>query len=127
ITSKSHEKRRDLLVKTMKSDHPVMAGFPAEWKNPNDELYKNELIWPNTVPLAQAYGEDTKKDHVVIWVNTYGKSRVFSTTLGHTNETMSHPVYLDLIARGLLWACDKLEAGGKPKAGYGKSVETLNR
>jgi uncharacterized protein len=119
ITSRSHEKRRDLKVRVMNAEHPVMKGFPAEWLNKNDELYKNEQIWPETVPLAQAYGEETKKDHVVIWVNTYGKGRVFSTTLGHTNETMADPIYLDLVARGLLWTCGKLKDDGSPAEGYG--------
>ena len=118
-TSMSHEKNRDLEVKVLKPEHPVMIGFPATWLDPKDELYKNEKLWPNTIPLAQAYGQDTKKDHMVIWVNTYGKARVFGTTLGHGNATMQDPVYLDLVARGLLWACDKLEESGKPKAGYG--------
>ena len=72
----------------------------------------------HAVPLAQAYGEDTKKDHTVIWLNTYGKGRVFSTTLGHQNSTMSNPVYLDLVTRGLLWACDKLKEDGTPADGY---------
>jgi type 1 glutamine amidotransferase len=118
-TSMSHEKNRDLFVKNLKPAHPVMKGFPAEWHDPKDELYKNEKIWPNTVPLAQAYGEDTKKDHMVIWVNTYGKGRVFGTTLGHNNATMEDPVYLDLVTRGLLWVCGKLDDSGKPKTGYG--------
>jgi len=118
-TSMSHEKNRDLEVKVLKADHPVMKGFPATWHDPKDELYKNEKLWPNTIPLAQAYGEDTKKDHMVIWVNTYGKGRVFGTTLGHSNDTMSSDVYLDLVTRGLLWACDKLDDTGKPKPGFG--------
>jgi type 1 glutamine amidotransferase len=118
ITSRSHEKKRDLEVKTIKADHPVMKGFPATWSNPDDELYKNEQIWPETVPLAQAYGEDTKKDHTVIWVNTYGKGRGFSTTLGHQNSTMENPVYLDLVTRGELWACGKLKDDGTPADGY---------
>ncbi len=116
--SMSHEKNRDLLVKNEAPDHPVMKGFPMEWLNKADELYKNDLLYPNFVPLAKAYGEETKKDHHVIWVNTYGQGKVFGTTLGHGNETMSDPVFLDLIARGLLWACGKLDAEGKPVAGY---------
>jgi hypothetical protein len=28
-------------------------------------------------------------------------------------------VYLDLVTRGLLWACNKLDDDGKPKPGYG--------
>lgn len=117
-TSMSHEKNRDLLVKNVKPEHPVMKGFPLEWLDAKDELYKNEKLWENFVPLAKAYGEDTKQDHYLVWVNTYGKGRVFGTTMGHNNETMSHEVFLDLVARGLLWACDKLTEEGKPAAGY---------
>ena len=118
-SSFSHEKGRDLEVKNINPQHPVMLGFPAEWHDPVDELYKNEKLWPDFVPLAQAYGIDTKKDHACIWVNTYGKCKVFGTTLGHSNETMQSEVYLDLVTRGLLWACDKLDTEGKPKPGYG--------
>jgi hypothetical protein len=32
---------------------------------------------------------------------------------------MESDVYLDLVTRGLLWACDKLNEDGTPKAGYG--------
>jgi type 1 glutamine amidotransferase len=120
ITSRSHEKNRDLQVKVVQAEHPVMKGFPAEWLDPKDELYKNEKVWETATPLAKAYGEDTKQDHFVIWVNTYGKARVFSTTLGHSNATMESPVYLDLVTRGLLWACGKLNDNGTPAAGYGK-------
>ena len=118
-SSFSHEKKKDLDVKCLQPTHPVMIGFPAEWHDPQDELYKNEKLWPNFVPLAQAYGMDTQKDHACIWVNTYGKGKVFGTTLGHSNETMESDVYLDLVTRGLLWACDKLNDDGTPKAGYG--------
>jgi uncharacterized protein len=119
IKSMSHEKRRDLVVKSLKTKHPIMIGFPDVWHDPEDECYKNERVWPTVTPLATVYGEDTKKDHVVIWVNTIGTFRSFTTTLGHTNATMESPVYLDLVARGLLWACDKLTEDGKPKRGYG--------
>ncbi len=120
ITSMKHDKKREFEVKTVKADHPVMKGFPADWKNPSaDELYENVKVWPTTTPLAQAYSEQSKKDQVVIWVNTYGKGKVFSTTLGHENKTMEDPAYLDLVTRGLLWACGKLNEDGTPKKGYG--------
>ena len=83
-----------------------------------DELYKNEVLYPNFVPLAKAWGEDTQKDHFLVWVNTYGKGRVFGTTMGHNNSTMEDPVFLDLVARGLLWSCGKLGENGKPLPGY---------
>jgi type 1 glutamine amidotransferase len=119
ITSHSHETKHDLDVQVMQADHPVMKGFPATWHDPQDELYKNEKVWDTTTPLAQAYGQDTKQNHVCIWVNTYDKARVFTTTLGHSNETVSSPVYLDLVTRGLLWASNKLNDDGTPAAGYG--------
>ena len=62
---------------------------------------------------------------VVVWTNEYEdkKTRVFSTTLGHNNDTVSDARYLDLVTRGLLWACDKLGADGKPAAGYGPAAK----
>ena len=60
-------------------------------------------------------------------MNTYGKARVFGTTLGHANETMQRDVYLDLVTRGLLWACGKLDEDGKPKAGYGKNAAAASK
>ncbi len=116
--SMSHEKSHDLTVKNISPEHPVMKGFPAEWLDKADELYKNEILFDHFVPLAKAWGQETKKDHNVIWVNTYGKAKVFGTTLGHTNDTMSDPVYLNLVTRGLLWACGKLGDDGKPLSGY---------
>lgn len=120
IKSMSHERRADLTVKRVAGvKHPVMVGFPDVWPNPQDECYKNEFVWPNVVPLATVYGVETKQDHVVIWLNTYEQARVFTTTLGHTNATMQSEVYLNLVARGLLWACRKLNDDGTPAKGYG--------
>lgn len=116
--SMSHENRHDLDVKVLAADNPVMRGFPASWNDPQDELYKIEKVWPNVVSLAKAYGVDTKQDHVCVWLNTYGKGRSFVTTLGHFDATMKSDVYLDLVARGLLWAMGKLGADGQPAAGY---------
>jgi type 1 glutamine amidotransferase len=56
----------------------------------------------------------------VAWTNEYGdkKTRVFSTTVGHNNSTVSDDKYLNLVARGILWATDKINADGSAKAGY---------
>jgi type 1 glutamine amidotransferase len=118
IRSMSHDKARDLTVKTVAPKHPVMIGFPTEWLDPKDELYRNEKVWPTVTPLATAFSEESKKDHVVIWVNEYDKTRNFSTTLGHANATMKADEYLSLVTRGLLWSCGKLGADGKPLPGY---------
>jgi type 1 glutamine amidotransferase len=122
VSTRRHGPQQPLDVKNLKPDHPIMIGFPSEWKTGNEELYAIEKIWPDTTPLAQAYALDNKKDHAVIWTHTYGQGRVFGTTLAHNNATVSDPVYLDMLTRGLLWACDKLDDSGNPKPGYGVSA-----
>lgn len=116
--STSHEGHRPVKVENLRPNHPVMKSFPATWDTPNGELYKIEKMWPDAIPLAKAFGVDTQKDHVCVWLNHSGNARVFTTTLGHHNETMSHPVYLDMVARGLLWATGKIESDGSPSPGF---------
>ena len=58
-----------------------------------------------------APGREVTDRAIVAWTNTYnGKTRVFATTLGHNNSTVKDPLYLDLVARGLLWSLGKLDA-----------------
>jgi type 1 glutamine amidotransferase len=118
VTTRKHGPQQPLEVKNLAPSHPIMKGFPAVWTTGNEELYAIEKVWPATTPLAQAYALDNKRDHAVIWTNTYGKTRVFGTTLAHNNKTVSDPVYLDMLTRGLLWACGKLDDSGNPKPGY---------
>lgn len=119
VSSYKHGAKHAFEIANLQPDHPVMKGFPEKWQNHPDELYQLTKTWPGFVALGK--GVSAKEpEQTVIWLNTYGKARVFGTTLGHANETMSDKVYLDLVTRGLLWACDKLDADGKPKAGYGR-------
>jgi type 1 glutamine amidotransferase len=120
VSSFRHQAARPFKVVNLKPEHPVMKGFPAEWQDSSDELYEIVKLWPNTVPLAKGLGEKGS-EHPCVWVNTYHDARVFGTTVGHSNKTVGDPVYLDLVTRGLLWACGKLDDDGKPKPGYGPS------
>jgi uncharacterized protein len=120
VRSHRHEGHRPFKVEVLEPAHPIMIGFPeGGWQTPQGELYEIAEVYENTTPLAHAYGQDTKKHHEVIWTNLYRGVRVFGTTIGHHNETMEHEVFLDTVARGLLWAVGKLDASGKPLTGYG--------
>lgn len=119
VTSRKHGPQQPLEVKNLVPEHPIMKDFPSVWTTGKEELYAIEKVWPGTVPLAQAYAVDNKKDHPVIWTHEYGPARVFGTTLAHHNTTMRDKVYLDMLTRGLLWACDKLDKDGNAKEGYG--------
>ena len=118
VTTRAHGPQQPLEVKNLMPEHPVMKGFPAVWTTGKEELYAILKVWPGTTTLAQAYALDNKKDHPVIWTHETDKSRVFGTTIAHNNATMSDPVYLDMLTRGLLWSCNKLDDDGKPKPGY---------
>ena len=120
VTSVNHGKHKEITIKNLKPEHPVMKGFPAEWTTPKGELYRIKKVWETATPLAEGTSFPTEK-HICVWVNEYGpkKSRVFGTTIGHHNETVAEDTYLDLVTRGLLWACGVLGEDGKPMEGYG--------
>ncbi|MDG2384822.1 MAG: DUF1080 domain-containing protein [Pirellulaceae bacterium] len=124
VTSKRHERGgRQLDVVNRAPQHPIMKHFPGSWRTPNGELYVIEKTWANCQPLATAYGQDTQQDQPVIWTNEYGKAKLFGTTLGHHNETMMSDEWLDVVARGTLWVCGKLQDDGTPQPGYEGSGE----
>lgn len=119
VTSRRHEKvKRPLDVKNAAPDHPIMQGFPRMWRTPNGELYVIEKTWEGAKPLATAFSPETKSDQMCIWTNEYEGAKVFGITLGHHNETMMSPEWLDVTARGLLWCVGKLNDDGTPAKGY---------
>ncbi|MBM3824376.1 MAG: ThuA domain-containing protein [Verrucomicrobia bacterium] len=99
-------------------DHPIMKSFPAIWNTPMEELYNIVEVFPETTVLASGYSHETKKGEPNVWINQFGKARVFGTTVGHYNHTLRDPVMLDVLTRGLLWACGKLDREGRPVRGY---------
>ena len=107
VTSRHHEHQSRYGVDVVASDHPVMAGFPADYRSPMDELYIIEKVWPNTTVLATSTSEKTGEKQPVFWTNRYGKGRVFGTTYGHSEDTFADPVFLRTLVRGTLWAAGR--------------------
>ena len=106
------------------TDSPITKGLDG-WKTVNEELYNNVSgrLHETAQPVARGKqtfktkdGTEKVEEAVVAWTNTFnGKAKVFGTTLGHNNDTVGDARYLDLVARGLLWAVGKLdEAHLKP-------------
>jgi len=119
IQSSGHGAQLPIEVTYLDAANPVSKGL-ENWTTIKEELYNNISIHPSAKPLAR--GKQGTTETVVAWTNEYGdkKTRVFSTTLGHNNETVSDKRYLDLVTRGLLWSCNKLDTDGKPLPGYGR-------
>jgi type 1 glutamine amidotransferase len=115
LESRNHGPQQPIDITFTNTEHPITKGM-ANWTTIKEELYNNIKVWPDAVPLFK--GKQGNTETIIGWTHQYGKSRVFSTTLGHNNETVADDRYLELVARGVLWAVDKIEADGKPKAGY---------
>lgn len=107
VTSRHHEHQSKYPVKVVAADHPVMKGFPNKWVTPMDELYVIEKLWPGAKALASSVSEKTGEVQPVVWVNDYQGTRVFGTTYGHSDDTFRDPVFIELLARGLVWAAGK--------------------
>ncbi|PYP75198.1 MAG: heme-binding protein [Gemmatimonadetes bacterium] len=123
--SMRHDTQREFpRLERLAADNPIVKGLPKEWGPGSDELYNIDRTWPTTTPLVQAWSIEGEKHFPVVWTNTYGKAKVFVTTMGHNNRTMSDPVYLDLVTRGLLWTVGKLGPDGTPAPGYGPQSRT---
>ena len=113
-----HDSQRPLTVETVAPNHPIMRGMPQKWETIPEELYELERVWPTMVPLAQSFSIESKKPYPNIWTNTHGKARVFVTSLGHNTEMIANPMYLDMVARAVLWTTGHLKDDGTPAAGY---------
>lgn len=124
VQSTGHGPQSPIDVSYAESKHPILDGL-SNWTTINEELYNNVRVFGNTEVLATGDqvqqprkrdlkdnpdAKGTKASAVVVWTNHYGpnKTRIFSTTLGHNNETVGDDRYLQLVTRGLLWATDNL-------------------
>lgn len=110
MQSPGHGPHHSYTVQNINDKHPIMADFGKQWVAPKGELYYSVKVFDTATPLGQANRQSDNQPQTCIWTNLYNKkTRVFGTTIGHYNETMVEPTYLDMLTRGLLWATDRLD------------------
>jgi hypothetical protein len=131
LQSSGHGPQEPIAISFTQADSPVTKGL-KDWTTGREELYNNVHVFDATRPLARGQqianskpGSERTNAFVVVWLNEYGpkKTRVFSTTIGHNNATVEDPLYLDLVARGVLWATGHLNDDGTPAQGYGPAKD----
>lgn len=118
VQSTGHGPHKPVDIVYHKNKSPITQGF-SDWTTINEELYNNSAGKLLDTATALATGKQLVPNKsggtelaeaVVVWTNQYqGNTRVFATTIGHANDTVADDRYLDLITRGLLWSCDKLD------------------
>ena len=133
LQSTGHGPQQPIAITFTDKSHPITTGL-ADWTTINEELYNNVQVLTAKTLATGNQKIPEKKDKkgkvtpaseanaIVAWTNEFGpkKTRIFSTTIGHNNATVEDARYLDLVARAVLWSAGKLEADGKPSAGFGK-------
>ena len=119
LITTGHGPQAPIALTFLDKDSPITIG-QTSWTTINEELYNNFAGHLEGTAHALVRGKQTfptkrnakpsVSDTVVVWTNMYkGKTKVFATTLGHNNETVADPRYLDMVTRGLLWSVGKLD------------------
>lgn len=101
-------RKGSFTVKIADTSSPVTRGlkdFPIQ-----DELYFHLQMMPDVQPLATIEYQGTAWP--VAWTRTFGKGRVFHTTLGHRdfgpnrNDPLRDPNLLRLVIQGAEWVAE---------------------
>ena len=105
----SHGARLPYKVENRVTDHPITHGLPKVWMQVGDELYAR-LRGPGTnmTILSTAYSDPanrgTGRDEPILMVISYGKGRVFHTTMGHDLAALNSVGFITTYQRGSEWA-----------------------
>jgi hypothetical protein len=104
-----HGNKADWVVTIRDPNHPITAGLPSRWLHCCDELY-SRLRGPglNLHVLATGWQSPeqrgTGRDELCLFTITYGKGRIFHTTLGHDAASMQCVGFIVTLQRGAEWA-----------------------
>lgn len=115
LQSSAHNWQKPIALDFVDKDHPVTQGM-TNWTTIQEELYNNINLF-GAHPLVMGVQQQKQPDgslkdqpYIVAWTNDFNGTRIFSTTIGHNNDTVGDARYLDLVTRGLLWSANKLNA-----------------
>ncbi len=127
LQSSGHGPQEPISITHLNKEDALSKNLP-DWTTSKEELYNNVKVFDTAKAIARGKQtvknkDGTEKDveWVTAWTNLYkGKTRVFSTTIGHNNDTVGDERYLEFVTRGVLWATDHINPDGTARTGYAK-------
>jgi len=136
----THPAAHDFLVTTRAPEDAIMQGLPAAWMHAHDEIYsnlrgpaKNLTVLATAFPDPAKYKGATGENEPMLMALTYGKGRVFHTTLGHVGPRDTAPIasvtdvgYIVTLQRGTEWAATGRVTQAVP-ADFPTAEKTSNR
>lgn len=105
----SHGPQHLIPITVRVADHPITKGMPKFWMTAKDECYA-KLRGPGENMIVLATGKDmsgkapTDRHEPILMVLTYGKGRIFHTTLGHDDYSCEGVGFITSFIRGVQWA-----------------------
>ena len=105
----SHGARNPFQVVNRITDHPITKDLPNAWMHVGDELYAN-LRGPgeNMTILSTAFSDPANRgtghEEPILMVISYGKGRIFHTTMGHDLAALNCVGFMTTYQRGTEWA-----------------------
>lgn len=115
-------------------DAPIIVEDPAfpgmqQWPKTfvlRDEIYQMRnysrdkvrvlmRLDPGKIDLTNKKVHRTDRDFAVTWAKTYGKGRVFYTTLGHVKQNWDDPNFQKMIVEAIQWATGMTNADITPR------------
>lgn len=94
----------DVTVAPAGKDHPILTGIQAPFQG-HGSLYQVSPLASSTTALLIGTIPNKPKEPVA-WVNTYGNSRIFYTSLGHPDD-FKEDAFVRLLGNAVLWTLDK--------------------
>ncbi len=101
----AHGPQHEFVVEIQNADHPITRGLPMRWMHATDELYSRLRGPAENVEILSASRSDlTNELEPNMMVLSFGKGRVFHTTLGHADYSMLERGFYTILQRGTEWA-----------------------